>query len=194
MKRSFSGKELNRSLGNVFSFLSIMFYLIPSVIKTFMWNISSSFDGYFALGFRYILLKSILGENCGSNVYIGKNVILKNVDKLSIGNNVSIHANCYIDAVGGIDIGDDVSIAHNSSLISFDHTWSDKGMAIKYNPTVLGPIHIHSDVWVGCGVRILSNTTIQSRVVLAAGAVAKGDLLANSIYAGVPCKMIRDIS
>ncbi|EJH65825.1 hypothetical protein VCHE25_1292 [Vibrio cholerae HE-25] len=49
------------------------------------------------------------------------------------------------------------------------------------------------DVWIGAGVVILKNTNIESRVIIAAGAVAFGELKTNHIYGGVPVKIIKEI-
>ncbi|PSW39087.1 acyltransferase [Photobacterium phosphoreum] len=132
-------------------------------------------------------------SSIGDNVYIGDNVTLKNAKKIKIGNNVSIHSNSYLDGAGNIDIGDDVSIAHNSSIISFEHTWEDKSRPIKYNNTILKPVFIDRDVWIGCGVRVLAGANIQTRSVVAAGSVVKGTIEPYTIVGGVPTKVIRRI-
>jgi acetyltransferase-like isoleucine patch superfamily enzyme len=166
--------------------------ILPVFIINFLWNLLTPFEGKISCGFRYVLLARLC-KSCGDNIFIGRNVTLKNVFNLTIGSNVSIHSNSYIDAIGDIDIRDNVSIAHNCSLISFDHTWEDKTIPIKYNDTKNAPIIIDTDVWVGCGVRILSGTTIKPRTVIAAGSVIKGECQGYSIYAGIPAKKIKGI-
>lgn len=132
--------------------------------------------------------------SCGENVYIGCNVTLKNINKISIGDNVSIHDNCYLDGFGGINIGSDVSIAHATTLMSSSHAWGDINVPIKYNPVEPDEVVIKDDVWIGCGVRVLSGAIIGSRVVVAAGAVVKkGQLEGGSLYAGVPAKRMKPI-
>lgn len=153
---------------------------------------SSPFSGVIAIGIRYLIIKSKAKE-IGNNVYIGKAVTIKNIHNLCIGSNVSIHDGCYIDSIGGVDIGCDTSIAHQTSLVSFDHTWNDGSLAIKYNPTVLRKISIGDDVWIGCGVRVLSGSNIKHRTIIAAGSVVKGECDSHSIYAGVPARKVKDI-
>lgn len=142
--------------------------------------------------FNYFDLK-LRSKSIGDNIYVPQNVIIKNQSKLSIGSNFSIHEFSYIDAAGGIEIGDNVSIAHNCSLISFEHGWDDINIPIKYNPTKLNKITIGNDVWLGCGVRILSGTVIEDRVIVAAGAVVKGYLQSGYIYGGVPAKRLKKL-
>ena len=127
------------------------------------------------------------------NVYIAENVVLKNSQGLTIGSNFSLHEFSYIDAIGGIEIGDNVSIAHNCSLVSFEHTWNDRETPIKYNSTINHPIFIGDDVWIGCGVRVLSGAVIENRVVVAAGAVVKGTLEAGYLYGGIPARKLKKL-
>lgn len=168
------------------------FSLCPQFARQLIWDFWSSYSGLIANGVRYALL-SAAGASLGSNVYIGPGVIIKNPRKLTVGRNVSIHANCYIDAIGGICIGDDVSIAHSSSLISFDHTWTDLAIPIKYNAIEPGEINIARDVWIGCGVRVLAGASISSRSVVAAGAVLTGQAYEPGLIAGAPAHTRRPL-
>lgn len=140
------------------------------------------------------MLLASLCKKCGDNIFVGPNVEIKYFENLILEDNISIHRFCYLDAIGGINIGKNVSIAHNCSILSFNHCWEDMNIPIKYNPIKLGEVTISNDVWIGCGCRILSNTKIKSRVVIAAGAVTPGgELSSNSIFGGVPCKKIKNI-
>ncbi|MBH0093520.1 acyltransferase [Pseudoalteromonas sp. SCQQ13] len=187
-----SGKKLFEKFKPLVLTFLFVFKIMPKFFRSFLWSISSPFEGNISLIIRYFILKSEC-EYCGDNVFIGKNVTMKNNNLLHLGNNISIHANCYIDSAGGIVIEDNISIAHNSSLISFEHTWGNINVPIKYNPTRLDKIIICKDVWVGCGVRILAGSKVNTRVIVAAGCVVKGELDEKSIYAGVPCKKIKDL-
>lgn len=160
----------------------------------FIRSILSFMLNFGKIGFmmRYFELKTN-ASSVGENVYIAKYVVIKNSHNLIIGSNNSLHEFCYIDAAGGIEIGENVSIAHNCSLISFEHTWEDESIPIKYNPTRFSPIVIGNDVWLGCGVRILAGSIIEDRVIVAAGAVVKGKLESGYIYGGIPAKKLRKI-
>lgn len=141
---------------------------------------------------RYILIKTI-AKKCGDNVSIQPGVYIFNPQNLVIGNNVSIHPMCYIEAYGGIIIGNEVSIAHSTSMLSVNHTWNIKDIPIKYNEIIGQQVFIGNDVWIGCGARILAGVTVNSRSVIAAGAVVTGDVLNNTIVGGVPAKKIKNI-
>jgi len=155
--------------------------LFPKSWIKFILNRCMNLPGYVGLGLRYVCVRN-LAKSCGDNVAIFPYCVIKHIDNLSIGSNVSIHPYCYVDAIGGIEINDNVSIANHCSLISFGHTWNDISEPIKYNPLIMTPIKIDSDVWIGCGVRIIGPCQIESRTVVAAGAVAKGILSGGAVF------------
>lgn len=187
-----TGREKFSKYKRAINIAVAIFSILPNFIRIFLWDLTSRYSQTVFIAFRYILLKTLVKE-CGDNVRIGKNVSLLNVKGLILGDNISIHDNCYLDASGGIEIRNNVSIAHNSSLISSNHSWDDKKMAIKYNPLIPAKIVVNEDVWIGCGCRILAGTNISSRVIIAAGAVVNKNVISNSIYAGVPAKLIKSI-
>jgi acetyltransferase-like isoleucine patch superfamily enzyme len=150
-------------------------------------------NGKIGLLLRYIFLKNCC-QSLGSNVSVQPGVHLFNLNDVKIGNNVSIHPMCYIDGAGGIDIGNDVSIAHSSSILSTNHQWNNPELPIKYNRESFEKVCIENDVWIGCGVRILSGVTINYRSVVAAGAVVNKSFEEKSLIGGVPAKLIKKIN
>lgn len=151
-----------------------------------------SFLGGVGLLIRYLFAKTSAAD-CGDVVYIGPYVEIRNWKNLYLGSNVSNHRGCYLDAIGGITIGDDVSVAHSSSILSSDHSWDDLSLPIRDNPVQLNSVCIEDDVWVGCGVRILSGVTIKRRAVIAAGAVVIKDVSSATLVGGVPARILRNI-
>lgn len=178
------------SLMHLLGYISL---IIPSSLTKVLWRLLDIFDGRVGAALRYILVCKRLGA-CGKNIFISSHVFIDHLKNVYIGNNVSIHRQSTLLAGGGIYIGDNVSIAHNSSLVSGNHIWSDSTLPIKYNKVALNSITIEEDVWIGCGVRILSGVTIASRVIVAAGAVVTKNLYTHSIYGGVPARLIKDIN
>jgi acetyltransferase-like isoleucine patch superfamily enzyme len=150
-------------------------------------------NGVLGLLLRYVFLKNS-AKKIGDNVSIQPGVFLFNPQNIQMGNNVSIHPMCYIEGAGGIVIGNNVSIAHATTLISTDHTWEDITIPIKYNKETLSPIIIDDDVWLGCGVRVLSGVHIRTRTVVAAGAVVNKNFEENSLIGGVPVRLIKKLN
>ncbi|WP_197091428.1 acyltransferase [Sphingobacterium endophyticum] len=171
---------------------AFVFSLFPNFLILFLWDCISNHGGKIFIAFRYILLKAICKE-VGDNVYVGKYVVIKNHKNIEIGNNVSIHDYCYLEGAGNLFIGNNVSIAHNCSILTANHTWYNSNIPIKYNPETFQPVIIKSDVWIGCGVRILAGVTINSRSIAAAGAVVNKDIETGTIVGGIPCKVLKNI-
>jgi acetyltransferase-like isoleucine patch superfamily enzyme len=97
----------------------------------------------------------------------------------------------YIDLIG-IKIGNDVSIAHNTSILSEEHIYSNINLNIKDQGCEYRRTVIKNNVWIGAGCRILGGTRIGSGVVVAAGAVVKGEIPNNYIVGGVPVRLIKE--
>lgn len=148
-------------------------------------------DSYIAMFIRYICLKNC-AKSCGDNVAVFSNVYLYRVHNLEIGDNVSIHPLCYIDAAGGITIGNDVSIAHNTTILSEEHKFVDIDMNIKDQGCEYKRTVVENNVWIGAGCRILGGSYIGSGSIIAAGAVVKNTVKANSIMGGVPARLIKE--
>ena len=148
--------------------------------------------GKWAILVRYVCLKAG-AKRVGKNVCVMDHVYIHHWENLEIGDNVSIHEQCNINAFGGVCIGNDVSIAHGTSVVSFNHTWDDPSIPIKYNPSKPLPVVIGDDVWVGCGVRILGGVTVGPHSVIAAGAVVTKSTNPDSVYAGVPARRVKSI-
>lgn len=175
-------------------FINLSIYItkmLPRRIRLTLLNFFQNFSGTFAIGIRYILLKTLL-KSCGDNVSVHKNVVLLGLDNLEIGDNVSIHPFCYIDGTGGLVIGKDVSIAHSSTILTTEHLYSDLNIPIKDQGIKNIPTVLKDDIWIACGVRILAGSHISNGTIIAAGAVVKGYIKPNSIYGGIPAKFLKD--
>jgi acetyltransferase-like isoleucine patch superfamily enzyme len=91
-----------------------------------------------------------------------------------------------------ITMGDNVATSVNVSFITHDGAVSVvRQFDEKYKKIDLfKPITIGNNVFIGWGAIIMPGTTIGDNVIVGAGSVVRGDLLSNSVYAGVPVKYI----
>lgn len=97
--------------------------------------------------------------------------------------------NCYFSGYSGIEIHKDVLFAPGVKLISSNHD-STK----ERNPINSDPIEIKSNVWLGTNSVVLPGVQIGENSIVAAGAVVTKSVPANKIVAGVPARIISDIS
>ena len=186
-----SGRERFKKNKGFINLLVKLARIFPKGLLLFIWNCNTNHSQVLFVGIRFIILKALI-RDCGDNIRIGTNVQLLGWEKLEIGNNVSIHSNCYIDASGGLAIGNDVSIAHNSTILTTNHGWENESLPIKYNEVSYSPVQLKDDIWIGCGCRILAGTIINTRSIVAAGAVVNKDVQSRTIVGGIPAKVIKN--
>ena len=187
-----SGRELQKKYSFIIFLCRRSVKLFPVFLVGGLISITSSIGGRFFAFLRYVLYSRLFSE-LGGHVYFGERIVIRNPSGVNLGNGVSIHPFCYLDGYGGLCIGDNVSIAHGCSILTFEHQWDQLGVPIKYNPVNARSVKIENDVWIGCGVRVLSGSYIESRVVVAAGSVVKGRLESGWIYGGVPAKKLKKL-
>lgn len=187
-----TGRERFAKYRAILNIMVLFSRILPRSIISLIWRPLDILPGNLGVAVRYIILKRLL-QDCGENIFIGPFVEIKGWDSIEIGDNVSIHSGCYIDGSGGLKIGNNTSIAHQSSILTFEHTWSNIEVPIKYNPLKKSIVSIGDDVWIGCGVRILSGTIINKRSILAAGAVVNKTVESNTLVGGIPAKKIKDL-
>ncbi len=106
-----------------------------------------------------------------------------------IGKNVFINHGCSFLDLGGITIEDEVMIGPRVNLITEDH---------PTNPTnrktlILKPIIIKRNAWIAANATILPGVTIGVNSVVAAGALVRNDVPPNTIVAGVPAKIVKEL-
>ncbi len=186
-----TGRELFKKYNKIIYTIVKIAKIFPYKFRKKRFDAARMLNGKRGQLCRYVWLKT-LAKSVGDNVVIFPCVFFEHLDKLEIGNNVSIHQMCYIDAAGGVVIGDNVSIAHRSTVLSSNHSYSDKKTPIKYQDMILKRTVIKNDVWIGCGVTILAGNSIGNGVVIGANSVVTHDIDDGSVVVGNPSKVIKN--
>ncbi len=120
--------------------------------------------------------------------------------KISIGNNCDLNGTCFV-SYNEIEIGDYCQFASSSIISDTDfhpvdptHRLSQmKGENFSFESVAKKKIKIGRNVWVGWGTIILKGVTIGDNSIIAAGAVVVSDIPPNSIAAGNPAKVVKQI-
>jgi len=110
---------------------------------------------------------------CGDNSYIGN---------LST---VQASKDCFVK------IGTNTSISHNVRIYTSSNFANQDLNTANEKNKIFGNVTIGNGVWIGANVFINPNITIGDNVVVGANSVVTKDLEPNSIYGGVPAKLIR---
>lgn len=100
-----------------------------------------------------------------------------------------------------VTIGENVFFGPNVSLLTPMHPlrYQDRNPYQKANGTITDqeyakPITIGSNCWISGNVTVCGGVTIGEGCVIGAGSVVTRDIPANSLAAGVPCRVIREIT
>jgi maltose O-acetyltransferase len=92
---------------------------------------------------------------------------------------------------GGITIGSSILIGPNVQLLTAGHpiAAAERGRGI----TITKPIVIGDQVWIGGGAIVLGGVTIGDRAVVGAGSVVTKDVPPDTVVAGNPARVVREI-
>lgn len=127
------------------------------------------------------------GENCS----ISMPVVIRGPEKIRFGHRVTVSPYVHFWGQGGIEIGDDTMIASHVAITSLSHDQNSKS---NYNKTITqSPIVVGKNVWIGSHSIILPGVSIGNNSIIAAGAVVTKDVPADSVFAGIPARLIRKL-
>jgi len=194
----------------------IAFFLHPILIKLFRLiinNITSEFISKQLKEYPVNLNVSFPIFSIGlENIKIGKNCTigprmrldtyssyLENnyTPEIELGNNIFINSDCHIGCINKIYIGNNVMIASKVFMSDHSHGSFDKNalnlVPVKRELISKGPIIIEDNVWIGEGVSILSNVRIGENSIIGANSVITKSIPENSVVAGNPAKIIKQI-
>lgn len=108
---------------------------------------------------------------------------------VSFGSDCFLNFGCTLLALGGITIEDDVFIGPHCVLATEYHPEQPS----QRHTLLTKPIVIKQNAWLGANVTVLAGVTIGRNAIVAAGSVVTKDVPDNSVVAGAPARVIREI-
>ena len=127
----------------------------------------------------------------GNKLIIYDNVVFEVYSKyaiINVGNNCICSYGVIFSCSSKIEIGDNVWIGEYVSIRDSTHEFSAR-VPLGSATDLIANIKIGNNVWIGRGSIILPGTVIGDNVVIGANSLVKGNLDANSMYAGTPARL-----
>jgi acetyltransferase-like isoleucine patch superfamily enzyme len=134
---------------------------------------------------------------------IGKHSILMNVNFFNwhhkgisgfkVGNECFIGDETLIDLYDQVILEDQVTLAQRVTVLTHLNVGYKNHPLQKFFPKMSKPVIFKNGCVVGAAAKILPGVTIGEKSFVGAGAVVTSDIPKESVYAGVPAKLIRKI-
>jgi acetyltransferase-like isoleucine patch superfamily enzyme len=138
----------------------------------------------------------------GTRIVIGPRAVVDSFVKIKpvggmgdviVGEGSHLNAGTVLYSGNGISIGKGVLVAANCTFAPVNHAFDQKDVPIArqgFQPS-RGGIVVEDDVWIGANTVILDGAIIRKGSVVGAGSIVRGELAANTVYAGNPLRVIR---
>lgn len=150
-----------------------------------------NFASIFPQPLRKILYK--LSGFKANNSEIRKNVFMDVPDNVKIGENCFINRevkfNVGFSKKNKIELSDNVYVGCNVMFSCVSHEIGNSEKRAGRN--IYKSIFVGKGAWIGANSTILAGVNIGEGAVVAAGAVVNKDVEKNSMYGGVPAKLIK---
>lgn len=143
----------------------------------------------------------LLVPNAGNGLYLQGPVYFDYGSFTRFGKNCYANFNLTVLDCCPVSIGDDVFFGPNCSILTPMHPLlgRERKMRFKadggaYDLEYAKPITIGNECWIAGSVTICGGVTVGENCVIGAGSVVTRDIPANSLAAGNPCRVIREIT
>lgn len=109
---------------------------------------------------------------------------------INIGNQCLLCPGVRLESASEIRIGDNCMIAAGAYLSDADwHDFYDRTQAVGKT----SPIILHDNVWIGAGATIIKGVSIGKNSIVQASSVVVADIPENSIAAGNPARVVKQL-
>lgn len=147
--------------------------------------------------------KTVIGRQCavdrpwcvelGARVLLEADVYLKmaaDTASLTLCDYVFVGRGVEFDVLGDVRVGAHTVIAPRCFITDHNHG-TLPGLRIDQQPSVIDPVVIGADVWLGTGVVVLPGVNISDGAVVGANSVVTKDVAPMTVVAGVPARFLR---
>lgn len=149
---------------------------------------------------RQAILSELLGE-IGEGTFLQGPITFHYGVHTRIGHHTFINFNFTVQDDASVTIGNDCNFGPNVTIVTPQHPLLPDERQWMLDPEgnpghmcYALPVTIGNDCWFGANVTVCPGVTIGDNVVIGAGSVVTRDIPSNNIAAGVPCKVIRELT
>ena len=141
------------------------------------------------MGWRPHLL-NFLGHHIHPEAQLHPRSFIGAFSGLSVGENAVINYGCFLDLGAPISIGDRSFLGMQVTIITGSHQIGTADQ--RCGDVIAAPVTIGDGCWIGARTTVLPGVTIGDGCVIGAGSVVREDCQPQSVYAGVPARLIRE--
>lgn len=158
--------------------------------KTHAWNVLR----------RTHLIKKMFPNATGKRAFFEPTIRIEYGFNIKFGENFYMNFDCQLLDVAPITIGDNVMFGPRVIVATPMHPLIGEERIIQQYPDgyhaleYAKPVNIGNNVWIGANVTVCGGVNIGDNAVIGAGSVVTKDIPRNVLAAGVPCKVIREIT
>ena len=134
---------------------------------------------------------TIVGPHASLSAGMGPGQDMPTNPVVRIGDRCLIGRGSHIVGHWRIEIGDDIQTGPYVYITDQNHSYDDPDLPVGRQWPVEAEVKIGSGSWLGAHAVILPGATLGRNVVVAAGAVVRGEIPDHSVVAGVPGRIVR---
>ncbi len=149
---------------------------------------------------RAEIIEKIVGE-IGEGGFMQGPIFFHYGKHTRIGKKLFANFNFTVQDDAEVTIGDDCNFGPNTTIVTPVHPMiaEERNLMMtaageKKRMCYAKPVHIGNNCWFGANVTVCPGVTIGDNCVIGAGSVVTRDIPENSFAAGVPCRVIREIT
>ncbi|MGW6458127.1 acyltransferase [Streptomyces sp. NPDC055078] len=110
---------------------------------------------------------------------------------LTLGDGVVLGRGSHVVADARVTIGSDTYCGPYVYITSTNHSYDDPAQPVGKQWPRTEPVEIGPGCWLGTGAVVLPGARLGRNVVVAAGAVVRGEVADHSVVAGAPARVVR---
>ena len=190
-------RTVHKLLFGTLEFITRVFWYTP-VFKSYLQNHPKRL--YLFGGLPSVLgnLNIHIGDDCqvAGKITLAGRGLSTPTPSLKIGHHVVIGWQSKISVGTRVEIGNDCYIAGNCNLSGYPGHPIDpvkRALHLPDEEHQIGDIVLGNNVWLGHSVTILPGVTVGENSVIGTGSIVTHNIPANSLAAGIPAKVIKNI-